>query len=339
MRRTAAFRLRDTWKPALSAVCGLVLAIPAITSASAETIKLLSSWSENDRPTYINALLFKQNVEAIGGGKIKVEISGPEVVPPFQQLQPVSAGVFDVLYTHGAYHAGSKGLVMGADAIAIDVAKRREAGVWRYIDEFYQKNHRVKLLALATQGTHGYHCYVRQPLTANSDWKGRKIRGTVSYHGIIRMLGGEPVVLPGGEVYAALERGVVDGACWPAAGMLAMKHYEVAKHRVEPTFGSVNTLFAINLNRWQRLSPELQKILLDAGAKTEMDSQKVGDQILAQERTELAKLGVKVEKLPAEKGPLVRETWQKSQWELAEKCCGTAGAELRALARKADLTK
>ena len=339
MSHQAGFRLRDAGRFALFAACGLGVAILAGTSARAETIKLLSSWSENDRPTYINAVLFKQNVEAIGGGKIKIEISGPEVVPPFQQLQPVSAGVFDILYTHGAYHAGSKGLVMGADAIDIDPKKRREAGVWSFIDEFYQKNHRVKLLALATQGTQGYHCYSRQPLSANGDWKGRKIRGTVSYHGIIRLLGGEPVVLPGGEVYAALERGVVDGACWPAAGMLAMKHFEVAKHRFEPTFGSVNTLFAINLNRWQRLSPELQKILLEAGAKTEMDSQKVGDEILAQERAELAKLGVKMEKLPPEKGAMVLETWQKSQWELAEKCCGTAGAELRALARKAGLTK
>ena len=339
MRRSAGFRLRDIWELAVIILCGLAFAIPAGTAASAETIKLLSSWSESDRPTYINALLFKQNVEAIGGGKIKVEISGPEVVPPFQQLQPVSAGVFDVLYTHGAYHAGAKGLVMGADAIALDPAKRREAGVWQFIDEFYQKNHRLKVLAIATQGTHGYHCYVRQPLSANGDWKGRKIRGTVSYHGIIRLLGGEPVVLPGGEVYAALERGVVDGACWPAAGMLAMKHYEVAKHRIEPTFGSVNTLFAINLNRWQRLSPEQQKILLDAGAKAEMDSQKIGDEILTQERAELAKLGVKVEKLPPEKGTLVRETWQKSQWELLNKCCGAAGAELHAIARKAGLTQ
>jgi Bacterial extracellular solute-binding protein, family 7 len=86
------------------------------------------------------------------------------------------------------------------------------------------------LLALTTQGTNGYHCYLRRPLSPEGDWKGRKIRG------VIRALGGEPVVLPMGEVYAGLERGVMDGSCGPAAGMLALKHYEVAKYRIEPTY-------------------------------------------------------------------------------------------------------
>jgi TRAP-type C4-dicarboxylate transport system substrate-binding protein len=305
----------------------------------AETIKLLSSWGENDKPSYANALLFKKNVEAVSGGQIKVEISGPEVVPPFQQLQPVSAGVFDVLYTHGAYHAGAKGLALAGDAINIDPKKRHDAGVVRYIDEFYQKNHKLKILALTTMGTQGYHCYMRQPLTPEHDWKGRKIRGVVSYHGVIRALGGEPVVLPIGEIYSALERGVVDGACMPAAGMLANTHYEVAKYRMEPTFGSTNVIFAMNLAKWRGLKPEQQKQLLEASAKTEVEAQPMGDEIVAHERAELAKAGVKVEKLPPEKAKMIQEAWDNSQWELAQKCCGPAGKELHELARKAGLAK
>ena len=330
---------RGAKRLAMSAVCGLALAISASVTVRAETLKLLGSWSENDKPAYANGLLFKNNVEAISGGKTKVEISGPEVVPPFQQLQPVSAGVFDILYTHGAYHAGSKGLALAADAINPDVKKRRDAGVWRYIDEFYQKTHKLKLVSLATQGTHGYHCYLKQPLSPQGDWKGRKIRGVVSYHGVIRALGGEPVVLPVGEIYAALEKGVVDGACMPAAGMLANKQYEVAKYRMEPTFGSVNTIIAYNLLKWNRLAPEQQKMLLEAGAKTELEAQKTGDDILEQERLELAKLGVEVTKLPPQKGTIIREVWDKSQWELAEKCCGNAATELHEIARQTGLTK
>ena len=144
--------------------------------------------------------------------------------------------------------------------------KRREAGIWRFIDEYYQKTHGLKLLALTTQGTNGYHCYLRRPLSPEDDWKGRKIRGVVSYHGVIRALGGEPVVLPMGEVYVGLERGVMDGSCGPAAGMLALRHYEVAKYRLEPTFGGVNVLFAINSNRWRGLSEQQQKLAARRGA-------------------------------------------------------------------------
>lgn len=321
------------------AAYGLVIGIFGVGPAQAETIKMLSSWSASDKPTYAQALMFKKNVEETSGGAIQIEINGPEVVPPFQQLQPVVAGVFDVLYTHGAYHAGSKGLALGADAINIDVAKRHESGVWKYIDEFYQKTHKLKLLAIATQGSYGYHCYMRRPLSDQHDWKGRKIRGVVSYHGVIRALGGEPVVLPIGEIYSALEKGVVDGACAPAAGMIANKHFEVAKYRLEPTYGSTNSIFVMNLGKWQRLSAEQQKLLTTASAKTEHDALKLGDEIVREEHAELAKVGVQVEKLPPDKATLVRDAWDTSQWELAEKCCGPAGVELREIARKAGLAK
>ena len=68
---------------AMSAVCGLALAISASAMVRAETLKLLGSWSENDKPAYANGLLFKNNVEAVSGGKTKVEISGPGAMRDF----------------------------------------------------------------------------------------------------------------------------------------------------------------------------------------------------------------------------------------------------------------
>jgi TRAP-type C4-dicarboxylate transport system substrate-binding protein len=320
----------------LAAVAG-GLAMPA-SHAQAQTLRLLSSWAENDRPSYINGVIFQRHVREVSEGKLTISINGPEAVPPFEQLQPVSAGVFDILYTHGAYHVGSRGLALAADSIDVDLDKRRESGIWRFLDEYYQKTHSLKLLALTTQGTQGYHCYLRRPLSPENDWKGRKIRGVVSYHGVIRALGGEPVVLPMGEVYVGLERGVMDGSCGPAAGMLALRHYEVAKHRLEPTFGLVNVIFAMNGNRWRGLSEQQQKWLLDAGQRTEVEAARVGNEIVAEERAKLAEHGVQVARLPDDKGKMIQDVWRTSQWELADKCCGDAAKQLRELARKAGMT-
>ena len=320
----------------LAAVAG-GLAMPA-SHVQAQTLRLLSIWAENDRPSYINGVIFQRHVKEVSDGKLTISINGPEAVPPFEQLQPVSAGVFDILYTHGAYHVGSRGLALAADSIDVDLDKRRESGVWRFLDEYYQKTHSLKLLALTTQGTQGYHCYLRRPLSPENDWKGRKIRGVVSYHGVIRALGGEPVVLPMGEVYVGLERGVMDGSCGPAAGMLALRHYEVAKHRLEPTFGIVNVIFAMNGNRWRGLSEQQQKWLLDAGQRTEVEAARVGNEIVAEERAKLAEHGVQVARLPDDKGKMIQEVWRTSQWELADKCCGDAAKQLREVARKAGMT-
>ena len=291
-----------------AAIGGLVLL--AVPQAQAQTLRLLSSWAENDRPSYVNGLIFQKHVKEVSGGKLTIAISGPEAVPPFEQIQPVSAGVFDILYTHGAYHVGSRGLALAADSIEADIDKRRQAGIWSFIDEYYQKTHGLKLLALTTQGTHGYHCYVRRPLSPEGDWKGRKIRGVISYHGVIRALGGEPVVLPMGEVYVGLERGVMDGSCGPAAGMLALRHYEVAKHRLEPTFGGVNVFFAMNSNRWNRLSEQEKNWLLEAGQRTEVEAARVGNEIVAEERAKLTEHGVQVTRLPDDKGKMIQDVWR-----------------------------
>ena len=319
----------------LAGAVGLLLI--AGTSASATDLKLLTSWNKNVWPTYVVLDRFVKNVKKFGGDQIKIRISGPEVVPGFEQLQPVKAGVFDILFTHGVYHMGSKGLAAIMDAMNADPVGKRDSGVWDYLDNFYQKTHGLKLLAISPNSTKGYHIFLKKPIT-NGDWKGRKIRGTQTYHGVIRMFGGQPVVMPGSQVYSALEKGVVDGAAWPAAGMLSMKHFEVAKYKVRPTFGTSTLPLLMNLKSYNKLSKAEQNILLQAGRVTELEMPWIGDQMQAEEDAELDKKGVKITRLPADKVAEMRRTFSQSVWGLGEKCCGKAAKELRALAEKAGLT-
>ena len=201
---------------------GLCLAVSA--PAQAQQFKLLGGWAENNVNAYWPGAQYKKNLEAASAGKMTVAISGPEAVPPFEQLQPVTAGAFDIVYTHPTYH--SKGLAGVAEIIPFGLEQWRSSGVWDYIDKYYQKTHNVKLLALVALGTEGYHCYLKAPL------------------------GGVPVVMPMGDVYTSIEKGVVDGGCAPANVMLATKHHEVAKYRVEPRFGLLVSMIAINLDRF-----------------------------------------------------------------------------------------
>ena len=139
---------------ALAGLAGFMLI--AASSASSANLKLLTSWNKNIWPTYVVLDRFLKNVNKIGGDKIKIKISGPEVVPGFQQLQPVKAGVFDILFTHGVYHMGSKGLAAIMDAMNADPIGKRDSGVWDHLDKFYQKTHGLKLLAILASSTKGY---------------------------------------------------------------------------------------------------------------------------------------------------------------------------------------
>ncbi len=72
-------------------------------------------------------------------------------MPPLEQLKPVSAGVFDLLFCRDAYHPGSNGPLKGVDALMPDPA------LFDHIDENYRKRHGLRLLARKASGTTDHH--------------------------------------------------------------------------------------------------------------------------------------------------------------------------------------
>ena len=324
-----------TWL--FSLALAATVALPPFPTQAASDLKMLSSWNEKYQARKFAAEEFISRVEKASDGKIKFSINGPEVVPPFEQLQPVSSGVFDLLFTHGVYHLGSKGLAMAFDAVKADPTKRRSAGLWDLLDEYYQQSNNLKLIGLFADGSYGI--ILKKPLTADGDWKGMKIRGTKSYHGMIRALGGSPVVLPAGQIYSGLEKGVIDGAAWPATGPLDFKWYEVADYRVRPTFGSVTHVILMNLDKFKSLSSDDKKLLLDTAQRLEQDVMDPALKIQENEDVQLQNLGMKTTQLSPNNLALIEKAWSESTWENAAQCCGETGKKLKALAKKAGLTE
>jgi len=238
-------------------------------AASALELRVLSSWDQSYPPRPKLLEVFLKNVETASKGDITFKISGPETVPAFEQLQPVSTGVFQLLFTHGAYHAGQIPVLLAAEAFSGDLKKWRDTGVREEVDKYYQRVG-LKLIALgqAPEGS-AYQIILRQPVGPSGDLQGRKIRGTQTYSGVFSMLGASPVVLPPSEIYTALEKGVVDGAAWPVLGVLDYRWYEVAKYLLRPTFGTVVYPIFMNLNAWNRLTDQQKQLMLSEGRKVE----------------------------------------------------------------------
>jgi TRAP-type C4-dicarboxylate transport system substrate-binding protein len=254
------------YRACLAAVVCLV-ALPGV--ASGAEYRVLSSWDQTYpvRPKFLE--VFLKNVEAASNGDMKFIISGPETVPPFEQLQPVRTGVFQLLLTHGAYHTGQTPYLLAVEALGGDLKQWREAGVREMVDRHYQKQG-LKLVALGqTPERSALQIILRQPIGPSGDLQGRKIRGTQTFSGVISLLGASPVVLPPSEIYSALEKGVVDGAGWPVLGVLDYRWYEVAKYVVRPTFGMLTYPIFFNLDAWNKLSESQRKLFLDEGRKAE----------------------------------------------------------------------
>lgn len=316
---------------------GAVLAVAMFTApAMAAEYRMLTSWDKSNPAVPLLAQGFADNVKKASNGRVSFVLNGPETVPPFEQLQPVAAGAFHALFTHGVYHFGSTGISIALDAVGGTLQQRRDSGLSDVLDKFYQRMG-LKVLAMAITEKDGYTFQLKAPVSADGDFKGRKIRGTPSYHALIRLLGGAPVVLPIPEVYSALDKGVIDGAASPVVSLLGSKWYEVAKYVSQPSFGYTHQLMLMNLNTWKGIPAADQKILLEAGKTMEDTWYQKYNAMAEQEIKELQAKGVTLTKLGPSPQKL-NQVWAEGLWELAEKKSPAEAKELRALAKSKGLT-
>jgi TRAP-type transport system periplasmic protein len=275
---------------------------------------------------------FFEAVRKESNGALALRASGPEVVPFAEQFQPTAAGAFDLLFTHPAYHSGTTAIGLAMDAVAADPAKRRAAGVIDLVDQHYQKLG-LKVLAVVPTGSKGFQYISKTALKPSSPaLAGLKVRGTVSYHPMIKALGGSPVVMGGGDVYSALEKGVIDAAAWGLTGVLDFKWNEVAKFYARPGFGQASLYIFMNLKSWQGLGADQQRLLQEEARKLEQTSVKRFDELAAAEEAEMKKRGMQETPFPAADAARLEELWAQGVWEVAR---AKNGAEADAMRQKA----
>jgi TRAP-type C4-dicarboxylate transport system substrate-binding protein len=256
--------------------------VAAASVANAQDMKMLTAWGGNHSGTANMAYGYIDLVQELSGGSVSVTPSGPEVVPAGQQIQPLTAGVFDLIYTHGLYHTGTTGIGAAIDAVDGDIEKRRTSGIWDWIDDHYQETQNLKVVSIPTANT-GFRFFLKEPMDAGTKLDGMKIRALPSYNQIVASLGATAVVIPFGELYSSLEKGVVDGIVWPSVGAVGFKFHEVAPYLAEPAFGSVSYLIMMNLDKWNALDADTQSVMLEAGHKLEQNMVGFFDKLLVEE--------------------------------------------------------
>lgn len=314
----------------------LLVCIPIITQAG--ELKMLVSWPRPFVMTKELAIPFAEALMSQSDGDIQVRIYSPEVVPPFEQLEPVQAGAFDLLYTNPAYHAGTTSIGLTIEAVSRGAEFRRRTGIWDAYDRHYQTLG-LKLLAIIDHGARGYQIVHRDYHHTPELLAGNKIRGTISYHPVIRALGGVPVLLPLSDVYSALEKGVIDGLAFPSVGLAQQRLYEVTSTLLRPTFGTTNTLALMNLAKWHSLSPAEQEIILQVGIDMELRLSERMEALAAEEETFLISQGMRVAELGQPHASELEDYWVEGLWALARRKSPDAAARVFAIVERAELDR
>jgi TRAP-type C4-dicarboxylate transport system substrate-binding protein len=307
----------------------LALAAGKAGAEEATTLRAVSAFAEGTQFAR-NFERFVEKVNADGKGVIRINyIGGPRAMPPFEVGNAVRTRVVDMANVTGAFYTN---LMPEADAgklIGKPMSEQRRDGTWDTINQLH--NQKLNAWYLARQFHNvPFHIYLNRKID-KLDFTGLKIRVTPVYKDIVEALGGAAITTAPGEVYTALERGVVDGYGWPVTGIFDLGWEKVTKFRVEPAFYSVEVGVLVNLDSWKGLSEAQRKILTDAAAWLEgLDAENVA--VIKAEVERQSKAGIQALDFgPAESQRFIALA-NDVAWQAVIKRAPEAGAKLRQLA-------
>ncbi|MER9138136.1 TRAP transporter substrate-binding protein [Mesorhizobium sp. M0830] len=159
-------------------------------------------------------------------------------------------------------------------------------------------------LAFYDSGARSFY-NTKKDITSMADMKGMKFRVIQSdvFVDMVNALGANATPMAYGEVYSALQTGVIDGAenNWPS--FESVKHYEVAKHYTMDQHQIVPEVLVMSKASWDKLTPEDQAIVRQAAKDSVVKMRELWDAQEKKSRDIVEKAGVKVSEI--DKQPLI----------------------------------
>lgn len=237
----------------------VIAVIPAISTAAETVLRAVSAFQEGSDVTR-NFERFVNTANSEGKGKIRVNfLGGPKVMPPFEVGKAVKTGVVDMAFVTGAYYTNIMPEALSLSYTDLTGEQQRSSGALDVINDIWSKKMNVFYLARGYDHQ-PYHIYLNKKID-KLDLTGLRIRVTPAHHDIAVKLGAIAVTLPPGEVFGALERGLIDGYIYSVLGIFDLGWQEKTMYRVEPGFYNSEIGVLVNLDKWKSLSPEQQGFL------------------------------------------------------------------------------
>ena len=242
------------------ALAAALAAASGIACAQEVTLRVVSAFAENTQ--YVkNFEGFMKKLNAEGKGTLQLNfIGGPKAMPPFEVGNAVRTGVVDIGMTTGAFYTT---IMPEADALKltqIPAPELRKNGAYDLINRIWNEKANMQYLGRVIDYT-PFHLYLTKKID-KPDLTGLKIRITPVYREFFQAIGATVMQTAPGEVYTALERGVVDGYGWPINGIFDFNWQEKTKFRVDPGFYNAEVSLVMNLDKWKSLSQKQRDLLM-----------------------------------------------------------------------------
>jgi tripartite ATP-independent transporter DctP family solute receptor len=146
-----------------------------------------------------------------------------------------------------------------------------------------------------------------KPIEHPDDLAGMKIRvmNSITAVGMVRALGGSPTPISWGELYTALQSGVVDGAENNPPSLFTSRHYEVCKYYSLDEHTTIPDVLVISQIVWDKLSEQEQEWIQQAADESAVLQRKLWAESEEESLREVQKAGVQINK--PDKGPFMEK--------------------------------
>jgi TRAP-type C4-dicarboxylate transport system substrate-binding protein len=267
---------------------------------------------------YIKKELFDR-INRLAKGRLVIHVKGgPEVIPPFNLGAAVKNGIIDMACIPNAFF---EDLVPGIGVTHLSpftAVEERKNGVYEAINKLYKKAG-LFYLGRGEATDQGYFLlFLRKPVEKPDDFKGLRLGGSTSFHGQYKELGAVASTLQITEYNTAMERGTVDGLTSSIYIGMAFGLQNVTKYIVHPGFWRSSVAIPVNLAKWNKIPPDLQKMMIKETAAFEA---KFAPYELGQRNIFIKKFtdaGVKVINLSPDVAKWFVATSTEGAWKYAE---------------------
>ncbi|GAA4273709.1 TRAP transporter substrate-binding protein [Aquimarina gracilis] len=267
---------------------------------------------DTNHPVHNAMINLGENVAVKSGGKLIVKIypSG-QLGAERECLELLQIGSLDITKVSAAV---LENFVTDYKIFSIPYIFRDKSHSHKVYDsavgrEFLLKGEPYRLRGLCFYDAGSRSFYTKEKMIHTpDDLKGLKIRVQKSNMAVsmVEQLGGSPTPISWGELYTALQQGVVDGAENNLPSFHSSKHYEVCKFYSLDEHTAVPDILLIGTESWNRLSQQEQKWLQEAANQSAIYQRKVWEE--AEQRALKVIRDAGVEVAYPNKTPFVRKT-------------------------------
>jgi tripartite ATP-independent transporter DctP family solute receptor len=289
-----------------SFVLGAALAPAIIGKAQAATTKLKVSSSLANDPKYANGRVYYDNlvkqVKANGMGE-QIEIAffpDNQLGQEIDVINSVKLGVIDLMVSGSSISANLVPLVGTFDLGYLFTSfpqqtKAFDAGAAKPIEEALLKGANIRIIGWA-YNFGARSVLAKKPVKTPEDLAGLKIRTLPNpvITECLRLMGAAATPLAFGEIYTALQAGVLDGLEHDPPTILSSKFFETAKYYAltQHIFSPLAVYFSDAT--YKRLDPKLRDGFLDAAQKAAADTRRHGIAVEQEALAILVEKGVTV---------------------------------------------